>query len=72
MIIAARPVRNPRRPRRCAECGAKLGPHLYLYGAADAGDTPQALRLCAACINPTWAAREPRIAAALKVLEPLS
>lgn len=61
MILSVRYVHAPRRRRRCDHCGRSLGPHLYLYGAADAGTRPGPLRLCVACVTDD----HPKIAAAM-------
>lgn len=65
MILSARYVHSPRYARRCDECGKRLGPHVRLYGNAHDTDPLMTLRFCPTRINPTSAAREPKIAAAL-------
>lgn len=61
LILCARYVHCPRHARRCDECGRLLGPHIYLYGRADAVDLPSALRLCAEHV----ADPDPKVQAAL-------
>lgn len=60
MLLSARYVHAPRRRWRCDHCGRALGPHLYLYGAAETGARPGPLRLCVDCT--TW--EHPKILAA--------
>lgn len=66
--LRARPVRRPRRARCCDACGRLIaGPHVYLYGSADVGDKPSALRPHVACCGDS---REPKIIEALGRLLP--
>jgi len=52
VILSARAIKKPRCVYVCADCGKAIqGSHLYLYGAAEYGDKPYALRFCAECVK---------------------
>jgi len=51
MMLSARAVKTPRRQWYCDECRAALGAHVRLYGMADIGDPPYALRYCPYCAD---------------------
>lgn len=52
MTLTARYVRRPRKSYDCDWCERPMsGAHIYLYGMADIGQEPFALRLHVGCVH---------------------
>jgi hypothetical protein len=66
MILSARFVRRPRRPFACDWCERYIvGPLIYLYGMAEIGQRPYALRYHLRCCRENLTPQSEKFRAAL-------